>query len=161
MALERPSDVKVLLKSEFSNDYAAVSPNGHWMAYQSNVSGRVEIYVERYPALGNRQQLSTGGGRLPLWSRNGRELFYGSLDGRQMFAVAVESGTTLVAGRPQGLFEFAMLRQGGGNRPYDLSPDGRFVIIRSGEAEDAAGPAPSMILVLNWFEELKRLVPVN
>ena len=79
------------------------------MAYHSNVSGRAEIYVERYPELGNRQQISTGGGRLPLWSRDGRELFFSSLDGRQMFAVPVQSGTTLVAGRPQVLFEFAML----------------------------------------------------
>ena len=84
------------------------------MAYQSNVSGRTEIYVERYPELGNRQQISTGGGRLPLWSRDGRELFFSSLDGRQMFAVPVQSGTTLVAGRPQVLFEFAMLALGGG-----------------------------------------------
>ena len=79
------------------------------MAYESNLSGRFEIYVERYPELGNRQQISTGGGRLPLWSRDGRELFFGSLDSRQMLAVPVQSGTTLVAGRPQVLFEFAML----------------------------------------------------
>ena len=82
----------MLVKSEFYNDFAAVSPNGRWMAYQSNVSGTVEIYVERYPELGNRQQISTGGGRLPLWSRDGRELFFSSLDGRQMFAVPVQPG---------------------------------------------------------------------
>ena len=109
IAIERPSDAKVLVKSEFCNDFAAVSPDGRWMAYHSNVSGRDEIYVERYPELGNRQQISTGGGRLPLWSRDGRELFFSSLDGRQMLAVPVQSGTTLVAGRPQVLFEFAML----------------------------------------------------
>ena len=104
----------MLVKNEFCNDYAAVSPDGRWMAYESNVSGRYEIYVERYPELGNRQQISTGGGRLPLWSRDGRELFFSSLDSRQMFAVAVQSGTTLVAGRPQVLFEFAMLAIPGG-----------------------------------------------
>ena len=162
-AIERPSDANVLVKSEFGNDHAAVSPNGRWMAYDSNVSGRNEIYVERYPELGNRQLISTGGGRLPLWSRNGRELFFASLDGRQMFAVPVQSGTTLVAGRPQVLFDLAMLVQGGGNRPYDIAPDGRFLIIRSGQAEADGGTASNMILilVLNWFEELKRLVPVN
>ena len=98
------------------------------MAYHSNVSGRTEIYVERYPELGNRQQISTGGGRLPIWSRDGRELFFSSLDGRQMLAVPVQSGTTLVAGRPQVLFEFAMLADLGGvsavrHRPRWTVPD--------------------------------------
>ena len=78
-----------------------------------------------------------------------------------MFAVAVQSGTTLVAGRPQVLFEFAMLRQTAGNRPYDIAPDGRFLIIRSGQAEAAGGTASNLILVQNWFEELKRLVPTK
>ena len=161
IAIERPSDANMLVKNEFCNDFAAVSPDGRWMAYESNVSGRFEIYVERYPELGNRQQISTGGGRLPLWSRDGRELFFSSLDGRQMFAVAVQSGTTLVAGRPQVLFEFAMLPIAGSSRPYDIAPDGRFLIIRSGQADAGAGPAPQIVVVQNWFEELKRLVPVN
>jgi serine/threonine-protein kinase len=129
------------------------------MAYQSNLSGRAEIYVERYPELGNRQQISTGGGRLAKWSRDGRELFFLSLDSRQMFAVAVESATTLVAGRPNVLFDLAMLVQASGNRPYDVAPDGRFVILRTGQDEAPGRPTSNLILVLNWFEELKRLVP--
>ena len=158
MAIERRPEADVLLKNDFRNDFAAVSPDGRWMAYRSNS----EIYVERYPELGNRQPISTGGGRIPLWSRDGRELFYGTLDGRQMFTVAVQSGTTLVAGRPRLLFEFAMESlpaQGG--RPYDLAPDGRFLMIRSGRAEAAAGTASNLMVVQNWTEELKRLVPVN
>ena len=161
MAIERPSDVQVLVKNEFCNQFAAVSPDGRWMAYQSNVSGRAEIYAERYPELGSRQQISTSGATRPVWSRNGRELLFSSLDNRQMLAVAVQSGTTLAAGRPQVLFEFATLPGAGGTRPWDLAPDGRFVIIRSGQAE-AGGSAPAnLILVQNWFEELKRLVPTN
>jgi dipeptidyl aminopeptidase/acylaminoacyl peptidase len=161
VAIERPSDAKALVKNEFCNSLPAVSPSGHWMAYRSNVSGRDEIYVERYPELGNRQRISTGGGSIPLWSRDGRELFFGSLDGRQMLAVPVQSETTLVAGRPQVLFEFAMLPTAGGSRPYDIAPDGRFVIIGSGQAEAGGGPASNLIVVQNWFEELVRLVPVN
>jgi Tol biopolymer transport system component len=161
MEIERPSDVTVLVKNEFCNHYPAVSPDGHWMAYQSNVSGQAEIYIERYPETGSRQQISTSGGNRPVWSRNGRELVFSSLDNRQMLAVPVQSGTTLVAGRPQVLFEFAMLPVTGGNRPWDLAPDGRFVIIGSGQAE-AGGSAPAnLILVQHWFEELKRLVPAN
>ena len=129
------------------------------MAYTSDVSGRFEIYVERYPELGNRQLISTGGGRIPLWSRDGQELFFASLDGRQMIAVPVQSGTTLVAGRPQVLFELPMLVATAGNRPYDIAPDGRFLIIRSDQAEAGVAPAPNLVVVQNWFEELKRLVP--
>ena len=73
----------------------------------------------------------------------------------------MQSGSTLVAGRPQVLFEFAMFAPGAGNLPYDVAPDGRFLVIRSGQTE-AGGDTPSnMIVVLNWTEELKRLVPVN
>ena len=161
IATDHPSEVKVLLKNEFCSDWPAVSPDGRWLAYDSSVSGRYEIYVERYPELGNRQQISTGGGRTPIWSRNGRELFFDSLDGRQMFAVPLQSGTTLVAGRPQVLFEFPMLAPGGGARPYDLAPDGRFFVIRSGEAEADGGTAANMVLVQNWTEELERLVPAK
>jgi serine/threonine-protein kinase len=160
MTIGQPSDVKVLVKSKFCNDFPAVSPDGRWMAYDSNVSGRYEIYVERYPELDNREQISTGG-RRPLWSRNGRELFFVSLEGRQMLAVAVQPGKTLVAGRPQVLFDFASQPPTGGYRPFDIAPDGRFVIIRSGQAEAAGGTDSSLVVVLNWFEELKRLVPTK
>ena len=158
-AIERPSDAKVLLKSDFNNDFAAVSPDGRWMAYRSSASGRTEIYVERYPELGSRQQISTGGGQRPLWSRDGRELFFVSLDDR-MLAVPVRSETTLVVGRPQVLFESAIFVAQGG-RPYDITADGRFVIIRRDQADAGGGTAPNLIVVQNWFEELKRLVPVN
>jgi len=157
MDIDHPSDAKVLVKSDSPSP---VSPNGGWMAYQSNVSGRNEIYVERYPELGSRQQISTDGGVRPLWSRDGRELFFSSQDGRQMLAVPVQTGTTFVAGRPQVLFESAIF-MGAGNRPYDIAPDGRFIIIRGGQAEPGGGTAWNMILVENWFEELKRLVPTK
>jgi eukaryotic-like serine/threonine-protein kinase len=130
------------------------------MAYRSNVSGQNEIYVERYPELGNRQQISTGGGTVPVWSREGRELFFHSLDGRQMLAVQVQSGSTLLAGRPQVLFETAMFVSVSG-RPYDVAPDGRFLVIRSGQTEGGGGMPSNMIVVLNWTEELKRLVPTK
>ena len=92
---------------------------------------------------------------------HGRELFFSTPDGRQMFAVAMQSGTTLVAGRPQVLFEFAMFVPGVGARPYDLAPDGRFLIIRSVEEETGGGAATNLIVVQNWTEELKRLVPTD
>jgi serine/threonine-protein kinase len=153
IATDGRSDANMLVKNGSCNWYATVSPNGGWMAYESGLSGRAEIYVERYPDLGNRQQISTGGGSLPLWSRDGRELFFSSVDGRQMLAVPVQSGPTLVIGRPHVLFEFAMDASLSG-RPYDISPDGRFLIIRRSQPLN-------LIVVQNWQEELKRLVPTR
>jgi Tol biopolymer transport system component len=161
VAIERPSDAHVLLKDASCDWFPALSPDGAWMAYESGVSGRAEIYVQRYPELRSRQKISTDGGHLPLWSRDGRELFFSSLDSRQILAVPVQSGTTLVAGRPQVLFEFAMNNVLSG-RPYDVAPDGRFLIIANGQREGGAvGVASNLILVQNWFEELKRLVPTK
>jgi Tol biopolymer transport system component len=74
VTVDPPSEPAMLVQSTFCNDYAAVSPDGRWMAYDSAVSGRVEVYVEHYPELGSRQQISTNGGRMPLWSASGREL---------------------------------------------------------------------------------------
>ena len=158
-----PPTTRLLLKSggTVTDDNATVSPDGSWMAYQSSRSGRTEIYVERYPELGDRLPISMGGGRLPVWSRDGRELSFMSLDNRQMLVVPMQTGKTLVAGRPQVLFDFPFVPIQGGSRPYDVAPDGRFLIIRSGEADAAAAAAPQIILVQNWFEELKRLLPTN
>ena len=158
IATEHPSAANMLVTRASCNWYAAVSPNGRWIAYESSVSGPGEIYVERYPELGNRQQISTGGGRVPLWSRDGRELFFSSQDGRKMLAVPVQFGTTLVIGRPQVLFEFPMdvILSG---RPYDIAPDGRFLIIPNGQADFGGGTASNLIVVQNWSEELKRLAP--
>jgi hypothetical protein len=155
--IARPADATVLLKNDSCNVAAAVSPNGKWIAYASNAAGRPEVYVERYPELGNRQPISPSG-LAPLWSPDGGELFFSSPDNRQMVAVAMQSGTTLVAGRPQVLFDVALPVGRGGAGLYDVGPDGGFVIITSGQ-QTAAGTAPNLVLVQNWLEELKRLVP--
>ena len=112
VAIERPSEAKLLVKTDSPS---SVSPNGRWIAYHSHsdASGQTEIYVERYPELGNQQQISRGGGRLPIWSLTGRELFFSSLDTRQILVVQVQSGTTLVAGPPKVLFEIPMQVSGG------------------------------------------------
>ena len=141
-------------------NYPAVSPNGRWIAYESFAPGTPEIFVERYPELGNRQQISTGGGRMPLWSRTGRELVFSGFPGQRMFTIEVQPDPTLAAGRPQVLFEFPIFLVAG-TRAYDIAPDGRFVIVRSGQADAASGTSWNMILVQHWFDELERLVPVK
>lgn len=79
-----------------------------------------------------------------------------------MLSVPVQTGTaTLAAGRSQVLFEFVMVSPSGGSRRYDVTPDGRFVMIRSGQAEAGGGTATGIVLVQNWFDQLKRLVPTK
>lgn len=116
--------------------------------------------MERYPQLGNRQQVSTDGGNWPIWSRDGRMLFFRSLDLRQVLSVAVQSGTTLTAGRPRALFDMPMPAPVGGSRSWDAAPDGRLFLVRNAQA-DGGAPAPSLVLVQNWTDELKRLVPAR
>ena len=131
------------------------------MAYQSSLSGRNEIYTERYPELGDRQQISTEGGRNPFWSGDGHELFFETPDFRHVLAVSVQSARSIVFGRPHDLFNiFTASPSGGGNRPIDIAPDGRFLIISGGQA-DGDVPPSNIVLVQNWTEELKRLVPTN
>ncbi|MBI3048796.1 MAG: serine/threonine-protein kinase [Acidobacteria bacterium] len=152
-------DATVLVKNESCNYGSVVSPDGRWLAYASNLSGRFEIYVERYPQSGSRQQISMDGGLLPLWSRDGRTLFF-SKDDRQVLSVPVQSGATFTAGRPQILFELSMAPNIVGSRPYDLAPDGTFVVVRNAQTESAS-QTPRLVLVQNWTEELKRLVPAR
>jgi hypothetical protein len=78
-----------------------------------------------------------------------------------MLAVPMQSGSTLKAGLPQVLFEAAMSVQGVGGRPYDVAPDGRFFIIRDAQTQSGGGTPSNIVVVLNWLEELKRLVPTN
>ena len=159
--IERPSEAHVLVKSDFCNDWPAVSPGGNWMAYGSNGSGRYEIYIERYPELGKRITISTGGGRHPIWSRDGRELFF-SRRGRSADLRGAGAGRR--DGRRRASADVVRVRHAdgwAGARPYDVAPDGRFVMIRSGETDAGGGAASNLILIQNWFEELKRLVPTN
>ena len=147
-----------------------LSPNGQWMAYNSDESGdgKFEVYIQRYPELGEKVTLSTGGGTEPLWSPAGSELFYRTLTGDRMMVVAVTTEPTLRVSRPEVLFEGRYARDPEGGLNYDVSADGqRFLMVserEDGDAEDgdaeAAPTHPTLILVENWFEELKRLVPV-
>jgi eukaryotic-like serine/threonine-protein kinase len=161
MAMAQRSEGEVLLRNESRLSFPALSPGGQWIAYTSEASGRAEIYVQRYPQLGHRQRISTDGGTRPLWSHDGRELFFLSLDGRHVLAVPMRSSaTTLDAGRPQVLFEAGISIRGVGSWPYDVASDGRFFILRDTQTESSGTPS-SMAVVLNWTEELKRLVRTN
>jgi serine/threonine-protein kinase len=140
-----------------------VSPNGGWVAYQSFDSGKYEVYIERFPELGERQLISGAtGGSNPAWSPDGQELFYLRLGDGAMMAVRVQTVPKLMIGAPQMLFPnqgyFPIRTSGGGNRVWDVAPDGRFLMVKQAPGTQAVGDSSSFILVQNWHEELKRLV---
>jgi len=162
LTLDQDRRVESLIETPFSELNGEVSPDGQWLAYESNDSGRSEIYVRPFPNVASgRWQVSTGGGTRALWARNGQELFYLTLTGALM-SIRPEVGITWMAGLPTKLFEGGSYYVGGGGaagRTYDVAPDGRFLMIKSAGTPEEAGA--SVIVVLNWFEELKRLVPAN
>ena len=142
------------LQTPFNEAGAQFSPDGRWIAYMSNESGRMEVYVQPYPNPGGKWQISTGGGVEPVWARSGRELFY--RNGDRMMVVDIGTEPAFSAGRPSVLFEGQFLNLSWAAN-YDVAPDGqRFLMIQPIERE---GATSQIHVVLNWFEELKRRVP--
>ena len=148
---------------------ATVSPDGRWVAYQSDESGQYEIYVRSFPDVGagGLWQISNAGGTSPLWSRDGRELFYfdeGPPGGETsaVMAVSVETDEIFRPGSPETLFQGAYLSPQIDGTFYDVSADGqRFLMISNiAVADDEAGE-PKIIIVENWFEELEQRVPTE
>ena len=148
-------DPSPFLDTSFNETMPMFSPDGQWLAYVSDDSGRPEVYLKSYPGPGGRWPVSAEGGSEPIWSADGRELFY--RNGDRMMIAAVQTKPTVVIGKPQPLFQGSYFQQqigSGGN--YDVSPDGkRFVMIR----RDEESTSTQINVVLNWFEELERLVP--
>jgi len=163
IAVEDGAEPEWLLATPYNERNAELSPDGRWMAYESDDSGRYEVYVRPFPDVeADRRQVSNLGGGRPLWSRDGRELFYlepGSPD--RLMSVEVDlSGDTFSFGARTPLMEWpyrGIVTPPG--RPYDVSPDGRrFLAIREGAGD---GDRPSIIIVQNWFEEVRRLAPLE
>jgi Serine/threonine protein kinase len=146
---------KLFLQTPFNESAPRFSPDGRWLAYVSNESGRYEIYVQAYPGPGSKLQISTDGGTEPVWNPNGRELFYRS--GNKMMAVDVVSQAGFTASKPRVLFQGRFLPTPATSPNFDVSRDGRrFVMVEAAEPEEQ-GPT-QINIVFNWFEELKRRV---
>ena len=152
--------VEPLLETRFEETNGTVSPYGRWLTYESNRTGRYEIYVSPFPNVsGGQRQVSSTGGIQPLWVRSGRELFYVAPDGALMTVPVQSHDTTWSAGTATKLFA-ASYFTGGIARGYDVSSDGqRFVMIKEGGGTDQIAAASQIIVVQHWAEELKRLVP--
>ena len=162
LALDGSGRIRPLLQTPAGERNAVISPNGRWLAYESNESGREEVHVRPFPDVeGGRWQVSTAGGARPVWARNGTELFY-LAPGGALMRVTVDSGTTWSAGVSIKLFDWPYYSTAAANgRTYDVSADGqRFLMIRRGDGSDDSA-SPPIVIVQYWTEELKRLVPVN
>jgi Tol biopolymer transport system component len=134
------------LQSNTNERFAKLSPDGQWLAYASDESKRSEIYVQTFPSPGGKWQISTNGGNLPVWSRDGKELFYVSAD-RKMMAVEVKAGPKFEPGVPKPLFDVRLAGAG-----YDVSKDGRFLIPTQVEQ----GGTVLITVVVNWTAGLKK-----
>ena len=160
VALDGTRRVQPLLQTPFVERNGIVSPDGGWLAYESDRSGRFEIYVAPFPAASSGQWLiSTAGGTRPLWAPSGAELFYVAPDGALMTARVNPRGGRWSSASPvkilEGRYATGGLRD---RRNYDVSADGRrFLMVK----EPANQDAPRLVVVQNWFEELKRLVPAR
>jgi Tol biopolymer transport system component len=144
------SKAKPLLETAFNESDAQVSPDGRWLAYTSDESGKNRVYARPFPGPGGKTPVSIEGGQEPRWSRDGRELFYRDPGKSQLMAVYIQTSPTFRAGQPHALFAL-------GDVPWDAAPDGkRFLVVKF--QETAAGEAKLQVVV-NWFDELRQKAP--
>jgi dipeptidyl aminopeptidase/acylaminoacyl peptidase len=141
------------VRTAFNERAPRFSPDGKYIAYTSNESGRDEIYVQSFPGPGGRWQISNEGGREVVWSPAGKQLFY--RNGDKMMVIDIDGKTSFTAGTPRVLFtgQFDPTRRG--EAAYDVTKDGKkFLMLQP----DQSGPPPLLVVVLNWFDELQRRV---
>ena len=163
ITLGSPAVAAALFSTRFVESGAAISPDGRWVAYTSNESGRNEVYVRPFPDVhAGRSQVSTEGGNEPRWSRDGRELLFVSGGGpteRIFWVSAVNKGPVFSASRPTVLLK----TDNDTSVAYDVAADGRLLVHLAARTGDAATPAArgQFVVVQNWFDELRARVPIT
>jgi Tol biopolymer transport system component len=157
----KPGKPELFLRTPSNELFPAVSPDGRWIAYESNESSRFEVYVRPFPGPGGKWQISNSGGTQPIWSRNSRELFFQNQDHRIMVTDYETKSDSFVAGRPR-LWSDQQLQDPSGDRNYDLAPDGkRFAIFPNLNAPAEEKGSVHVTFLLNFFDELRRRTPVS
>jgi Tol biopolymer transport system component len=151
---------QVFLGTPSAKSQPMFSPDGRWLAYDSNESGAIEIYVRPFPGPGGKWQISSGGGQLPRWSRDGRELLFEKLDSSAIMAASYSvKGDTFTSGVPRVWLAARLLDQGGISY-YDPAPDGkRIVALLPSEEAEGQKPLTHLTFLLNFFDELRRKAP--
>jgi serine/threonine-protein kinase len=158
----RLGKAELFLGTPFAEVLPAFSPDGRWLAYQSNESGTFEVYVRPFPGPGGRWQISTGGGLFPVWSRDGRELLFETMDQRVMAVgytvIHQTGGDSFSAGKPWVWTE-ARLRSLATSSNYDLAPDGKRLAAMLADNANGQKPPTHLTFLLNFFDELRRRAP--
>jgi Tol biopolymer transport system component len=161
LAMDGKGRTEPLVQTQFGESNPDLSPDGRWVVYQGNESGQLNVYVRPFPnANAGKWQISTSGGLKPAWSKTGREVFYVDVNAHTLMAVPVQTTPTFSAGTPVKVID-AKFFDGGPGRTYDVSRDGkRFLVITNPLAAQTSTAAPAtMVLVVNWIEELKARLP--
>ena len=148
--LDSEGEPRPFLRTSYHEDGASVSSNGRLLAYVSDETGRREVYVERFPEGGTKVLISAGGARDPVWSPDGRELFYQW--NNTMYAAEIVSVEPFTVGRVERLFEFALSSLAHGRAGYDVARDGRFL---TSVASGAASGIRELRVVTDWFQVLE------
>ena len=156
----KPGKPVAFLTSEFIEGTAAFSPDGRWLAYESNETGRVEVYVRPFPGPGGKWPVSTGGGGLPTWSRTRKELFYRASDFKLIVAAYGVDGGSFRAEKPR-VWSEAPLEARGFVRTFDLHPDGQRFAVRKSLASQADVKLDRLTLVVGFADELRRIAPAR
>ena len=157
----KPGEPKpFLINRGFDQQSPAFSPDGRWLAYDSNESGSNEVYVTLFPGPGGKWQVSTGGGQFPQWSPNGKELFYRTPESTIMVAAYTATGDTFRPDKPR-LWSPGQFTELAWTRNFDLHPDGQRFVVLKAPGIGEAGPANKVTFILNFFDELRRKVPTG
>jgi Tol biopolymer transport system component len=155
LSMDGKGTVTPVIRDPFDQTNPAVSPDGRLIAYESNESGSVEVYVQRFPGLGEKRQISTRGGTVPLWGRDSKELFY--RDGESVMVVRIETDPSLRPGESRMLFRRDYVHDVSRGYEYVRSKD-RFLMMKNDESQS---DPRELVVVTNWFDELERLAPTK
>jgi serine/threonine-protein kinase len=158
----KPGTPKVFLNGPSAETNPRISPDGRWLAYQSNESGRMEVYVRPLASSGGKWMISNAGGTFPRWSRTAKEIFFRSPDNTIMAAAYRAAGESLQADKPV-LWSPSRIAGRGTFFNFDVAPDGkRMAVLANPESEENAGARiDKFVMVLNVFDELRRRVPAG
>jgi eukaryotic-like serine/threonine-protein kinase len=139
-----------IFQSRFNENVPRISPDGRWMTYTSNETGRAEVYVTRFPEGGGKWRVSSDGGQQPKWAKDGHELFYKDTGGAMWSARVTPDGSDVRIGAPERLFTLDALRLGIVN--WVPAPDGRFLVnLPVGDTT-----TPPVTVIVNWLATLKK-----
>jgi hypothetical protein len=157
----RAGKPELFLQTPFDERQGSFSPDGRWMAYASNESGGFQVYVRAFPDKGGKWQISNSSGSSPVWSRNGRELFFRTEDNQIMVASYTVKGDSFVADKPR-LWSETKIASFGSQTNFDLAPDGkRIVALMPAETAEGQKAQNHVIFLENFFDEVRRKVPVG